>query len=300
MADDQPQPHGLKACPACQQAAYRRCATVRGTPIYQCTTCGLATWNWAAFDPATFYDASYWASPDVTKGYADYFALSQATHRTHQQRLRWLRRLYEREAATAPATSARLLDAGCGPGFFVQATNASGWQAAGVEVSQFAVGFARTQLGQNVWQGQVNDADLGEKTYDVVTLWDVIEHLPDPAAALHALAARLRPGGLLALSTGDVGSLVARLSGSRWHLFTLPEHLWFHTRASLRRLLQQAGLSVVDERYELCWYTLRYMVERGEAMLHSPRWLSRGLGPLGRLNLPLSLGDIVTITARRD
>ena len=286
--------HDDRECPACEQRSYCPLTMVRGTQIVQCTACGLATWNWQGFDPETFYDASYWRSHDPHKGYADYFALAAATQRTHTARLRWIRKAPS--VATRPI---RLLDAGCGPGFFVQAAARSGFTAAGVELSQAAVSHARDELGQNVWQGRVEPADLHDGPYDVVTLWDVIEHLPDPAASLAALSGVLNPGGLLAVSTGDVTSLTARLSGARWHLFTLPEHLWFHTPNSLRRLLRRAGLHPIDCRYEVCWYTVRYLAERLEAMFGSRGWISSRLGAIGRRVVPATLADVVTVLARK-
>lgn len=287
-------PVNLRPCPACEGQYYWPLLVARNTPIYRCRGCGLATWDWPAFDPPAFYDASYWRSTSVSKGYADYFALAAAQGRTHRQRLRWIRR-HLRCAARRP----RLLDAGCGPGFFVQAAVQAGFVAAGVEVSESAVQYARDELSQQVWQGHVRPADLRGGPYDVVTLWDVIEHLPDPAAALAAVARVLPLGGLLALSTGDLSSLAARLSGRHWHLFTLPEHLWFFTRDSLRRLLRRCGFEPVDWRCEVGWYTLRYLVERLEAMFAAPRSVSPRLGPLGRLPVPMTLADIVSVLAVR-
>ncbi len=300
---------------------------VRGTHIYRCLGCGLATWDWTAFDCAEFYDQSYWKSADVDKGYADYFALAEALASTNKMRLAWITRRLGRLIDRArprnneePRASARaalrssnackstrdyldrrpsLLDVGCGPGFFVQAAANAGFAAAGVEVSEFAVNFARERLGQNVWQGQARSSDLRSGPYDVVTLWDVLEHVADPRDTLAALAEVIPAGGLLALSTGDVSSLVARLSGARWHLFTLPEHLWFFTPGSLRRLLRRVGLEPVACRYEICWYPVRYLIERVAAMCGCRRVVSPRLGALGKLAVPVTLADIITILARK-
>ncbi len=288
-------------CPTCQTRAYVPYRTVRDTALYRCTTCGLATWDWSGFDFAAFYDASYWQSSDVTKGYADYFSLAGAMAATRRRRLRWIARTLDVAGDAAGANSARLklLDAGCGPGFFVQAAGSAGFAATGVEVSDFAVCFAREQLKQDVWLGQVRREDLRGGPYDVITLWDVIEHLPDPAESIRAIADNLRPGGLVAVSTGDLATLVARCSGSRWHLYNLPEHLWFFTAESLRTLLRRAGLEPVASRYEICWYPARYLVERLESSFGLRRGVSRWLGPLGRIAVPVTLGDIVTVLARR-
>ncbi len=322
---------GVHSCPVCQRCSYRPLHIVRGTPIVCCRGCGLATWAWPPFEPPEFYDASYWRSADIGKGYADYFALAEALRATNAARARLLRRLLAREAGrdadshrystrpshahaptragahpprfdhgvTASASPPRLLDIGCGPGYFLQAAVTAGFAARGVEASAFAARFAREQLGVDVWQGLARREDLGDDACDVVTMWDVIEHLPDPRASLSAAAAITRPGGLLALSTGDRSSLVARVSGRHWHLYNLPEHLWFFTAGGLRRLLQEVGFAPLHIAYEACWYPLRYLVERLEASLRAGRVFSHRLGYLGRAVMPVTLGDIVTIVARR-
>jgi hypothetical protein len=111
------------------------------------------------------------------------------------------------------------------------------------------------------------------------------------------LARLLTAGGRLALTTGDVGSLVARLSGSRWHLYTLPEHLFFYSRESLRRLLAQHGFGVESMRAEGSSYSLGYLAERlRKTLLRTPA--RRGGGwPGSGLRVPVNLFDIVTVHA---
>jgi SAM-dependent methyltransferase len=252
--------------------------------------------------PDKFYDEAYWRSPTVGKGYADYFSLAGALEHNHRRRLRWLRARLAASNSTSTTLDVRrprLLDVGCGPGFFVRAASIAGFAAAGVEISEYAVTFARERLGQNVSVGEARAGDLRDGPFDVVTMWDVIEHLPDPFAACEAVGDVLKPSGLLAISTGDIDSIAARLSGARWHLFNLPEHLWFFTADSLKRLLRRAGLAPFEQRREVCWYTLRYLVERLEAMFGGRRFVSRSLGPVGRLNMPVTLRDIVTVLARK-
>jgi len=167
-------------------------------------------------------------------------------------------------------------------------------------VSAFAARYGRERLGQDIVTGPIDAASLAEagKAFDLITLWDAIEHLPSPDEATRLLAGRLQPGGVLALSTGDIGSLAARVCGPHWHLFNLPEHLWFFTVPSLRRVLRRAGLAVVRVEREICWYTLQYLLNR---LLHS-----LGRAPVrfpaaacSRLAVPVSLFDIVTVYARK-
>jgi hypothetical protein len=109
----------------------------------------------------------------------------------------------------------------------------------------------------------------------------------------------LRPGGRLVLSTGDVGSLLARLCGARWHLYTIPEHLFFYSRESLRRLLQGHGFEVEELRAESSYYDLGYLVERLRKTLLRRPAAAAGRWPGARLPVPINLFDIVTARAVR-
>jgi SAM-dependent methyltransferase len=227
------------------------------------------------------------------KGYNDYFALAGALRKTNRKRVRRLRRLLP--------DATRLLDVGCGPGFFLTEAARGGLEVRGLEVSPFAAGYGRARHGLNIACGPIDAAHLPHRdtSFDLITLWDVIEHLPAPADALALLAERLSPGGVLALSTGDVASPVARLSGRRWHLYNLPEHLWFFNARSLGMLLERAGLVVERVEREVCWYTTRYLLDRLMYTLGRGPILPGRLRWLERLTVPFSLFDIVTLHARK-
>lgn len=282
-----------ECCVACGGLHIRTLHRIREFTIEQCTQCGLARTRGAHFDFAEFYDRDYFTDGAGRKGYNDYFSLAGALKRTNHARVRRLMHM---------APSARtLLDAGCGPGFFVQAAQACHLEAAGLEVSPFAAAYGRKELGLPITHGPLDAEHLDrlDARYDLVTLWDVIEHLPDPVEAVGLLAGKLAPGGVLALSTGDVRSLAARLCGRRWHLYNLPEHLWFFTDESLRILLNRAGLVVESVRREFCWYTARYLLDRLMYTLGREPIASSAARLLDRVTLPCSLGDILTVHARK-
>jgi 2-polyprenyl-3-methyl-5-hydroxy-6-metoxy-1,4-benzoquinol methylase len=85
-------------------------------------------------------------------------------------------------------------------------------------------------------------ARVGE--VDVITLFDVIEHLPQPRDTLALCSRYLKPGGIIVLTTGDFAALTARWAGAKWRLMTPPQHLWFFTGESLRRMAPPLGLSM--------------------------------------------------------
>ena len=262
--------------------------------------CLLGWWDWPAFDPSAFYDQGYFQGADDQKGYDDYAALAEGLRRTAHARLARIARCLRRSSRRCPPYG--LLELGCGTGVFLQAAREMGWEVHGVEVSTYASDQARSR-GLDVVTGAVESLDLPAATYDCIALWDVIEHLRDPAGVLRMAARALRPGGVLAMSTGDITSLCARVTGPRWHLFNLPEHLFFFSPASLRRLLAAAGCQVVTQTREWLWLPATYLCERLRKAHGLPAPLAGGLRraaqALSVRLLPATLLDVIGVYAVR-
>ena len=138
-----------------------------------------------------------------------------------------------------------------------------------------------------------------------MTCWDVVEHLADPRAALLRMAALLRPGGWLFLSTPDAGSLVARVMGRRWHYLDPVQHIAVFSRSSLRELLEQSGFEVVTVGALGHTYRIRYVLDRlcflhQRGALGAALRLARVLGrPLAGASVYLQVGDVMVVAARR-
>jgi SAM-dependent methyltransferase len=154
-----------------------------------------------------------------------------------------------------------LLDLGCWVGFLMAEARDRGWETRGVEPSEFASSFARERLGLDVQRAGLLDADLPERAFDAVVMGDLVEHLPDPGAALDRIAGLLRPGGVLYAAVPNAGSRVARRMGARWWS-VIPTHVQYFTRPSLFTLLRRRG-------FEPRWggtapkhFTVRYYLGR--------------------------------------
>lgn len=155
-----------------------------------------------------------------------------------------------------------LVDLGCWVGFLLDEARARGWDpVVGVEPSTFASDFARERLKLDVRTDDLMTAELPAGQHQAVVLGDVIEHLPDPGAALDRVRELLAPGGGAMLMLPDAGSRLARAMGTRWWS-VIPTHVHYFTRASLTRLL-------ADHRFELRHlgtapkaFTVRYYLER--------------------------------------
>lgn len=278
-----------RVCPACAAPPLQSFTLHNGAPLLCCPRCRLAWWPWPAFDPAAFYDQDYFQSAQAQKGYNDYASLEPGVRRTARSRLTRLRKLLG-----APG---RLFEIGCGTGLFLDEARAAGWEARGLEVSAYAADVARRR-GFDVAGVPAEEANLPAGGFDAVVMWDVIEHVRDPAGLLETAGRAVRPGGLLALSTGDITSLCARWSGAKWHLFNLPEHLFFFSPDSLRRLFARAGCPVVERRYEVNWVPMSYVVERLRKMFRRDVAVSAAPARNGWV-IPATLFDVLGVYGRR-
>lgn len=128
----------------------------------------------------------------------------------------------------------RLLDFGAGSGVFVRVCRDEGIDAVGVEQSEEAIARARDTLGVTLIDG------LPDERFDVITLWDVIEHLRDPVAVLAMLKPLLADGGALFMTTGNYENWRRIADGDRWGLYLFDHHFYF-TPASLAAVARQAG-----------------------------------------------------------
>lgn len=230
--------------------------------IMQCAGCTLRfLWPQPGSDEqTTLYSEQYFHSAEgLDQGYAEYVSQADNHRATFRDRLRLL---------PAPSGEARLLDVGAAAGFFVEQATAAGWRAEGIELSRWATEYAANVVGVPVREGTLRDAAFADRSFDAVTMWEVIEHLPDPRAELAEVRRILRPGGMLHFSTPDAGSMVAKLSGRRWLGWRkIPEHLFYFDLASLRRLLSDEGFEIVSHRYVSLTVTWEYALRRLGALL---------------------------------
>lgn len=134
----------------------------------------------------------------------------------------------------------RVLDVGCAIGLFLAAAQRDGWQSFGIEPSSHLGSYGREKFGLSIAEGVLNQLDFPQNYFDVVTLWDVTEHLLDPVAVYQLVNRVLRPGGLLLLRMPNWESLTRKLVGPAWDMF-VTDHFYYFTPAMLGKLLQQTG-----------------------------------------------------------
>lgn len=226
-----------RACPVCGSG---NAGTLFHKDGFEMRLCRGCTTVFVGADPATIDFTELYGKSYYTGGsdavFADYVG-QEALRRAHARRkLWWLRHLQPRWPG-----SGRLLDVGCAAGFFLAEAKAF-YDIQGVELSSWSSAYARDRLRLPVFTGTLQQAALPAASFDIVTLWDVIEHVPDPLPLLTEVARVLRPGGHVVVTTGDWGSAYAQARGVNWHLMAPPWHLTMFSRETLARAARSAGL----------------------------------------------------------
>jgi len=193
----------------------------------------------------------------------------------------------------------RLLDVGAYCGYFVDVAAQAGFRAEGTELSIWAVHQAR-ELGVTMHNETVGERAESGDHYDVLTMWDVVEHLEDPRAELEAAFRLLEPGGALHLSTIDAGSRLARVMGRRWP-WLMDMHLYYFDRRSITRLLDQVGFDVERIRPYTHVVSLDYLLSKVGAAVRSldPAAEAVRTAVPEHWRVPVNLGDNMHVVARR-
>jgi len=140
-----------------------------------------------------------------------------------------------------------LLDIGCGNGSFLKWLKNHGWQVKGVEVNKEAANLCR-QKGIEVFNGELLDASFANKTFDVVTLIQVLEHLPNPSATLREIHRVLKRKGLLIIGVPNFGCFDRRVFNSEWGPLEIPRHLYHFNYITLKKILERNGFQIEDLR----------------------------------------------------
>ena len=264
----------LLTCPVCDYPRCQRWRTLEDRffqvtseffVLYYCSSCGLRFQKESSIVDriADFYPSNYWWNPEsdpwgLEKRYREWVI--------RQDQLRFLLSVVPNE------TGCRLLDIGCGGGTFLKLAEEAGFQVQGLESSRQAGRVANGIIPGRVFVGNEQDLIKSGAKFQVLTLFHVLEHLPQPFRYLKQISKLLTNGGGLVVQVPNCNSLQARILGHRWYGFDCPRHINNFTSYGLMHLLGRCGYRIRRVRH----FSLR---DNGAALVSS---LVPGLDPMSQ------------------
>lgn len=269
-----------------------------GFTLAKCPTCGLIRTdlqdNYASF-VKHYYQKGYFTGDRSRMAYANYEDDKPYIVANMRKFLTFIREY---------KPTGTLLDVGCALGFSTQLARQYGFQAYGIDPSDYAVMRAKKLVGKTlIKKGKISDLRDKPKSYDVITMFDVFEHLADPGADLVTLNKMLKDDGIMIIATGDTGSLFARILGRRWTFYNPPQHLYFFNRDNLARLLRDRGFEPIFWTSIGKWLSLRYVLHLartgGESRFAEFLYRLVELFNIGRFPLYLPTRDNMVVIMRK-
>jgi len=220
------------------------CGNTRGTliitknnyDIVKCSNCGLVYVNHSFSEQQlkNFYKEDYYSSKfDFL--YKNYFAEKEIRINNFTKELSSLLKYTNR---------GKLLEIGCAAGFFLEVAKKY-FTVQGIELSEYSSGFAKNTMGLPVNTGDLFSANFRSGDFDVVVMWDVIEHLKDPKSTLIEINKILKTGGILALSTGNINANIPKNNLSEWKMLMPPWHLFYFSKETINKILKESGFEII-------------------------------------------------------
>jgi len=236
-----PGPTETVSCPLCGGLRSRTAAVKFGLRLARCRGCGLI------FANPRLRRAEVEKRYDSPEFLAEYLKAHRATPAGYDRAsLADRYRPYLDMIRGRLHPGAKLLDVGCGAGFFLKEAEAEGWAAEGTEISRSLAAYGREVVGVTVRLGTLEELNGPPGSRDIVTLFDVLEHVPEPQRTLEEVGRLLRPDGLVLISTPDYGSLSRLFLGKAWAVLSPAEHLSLFTEKTLRKLVEGSGLELLS------------------------------------------------------
>lgn len=197
-------------------------------------------------------------------------------------------------------TSGTMLDVGCFSGFFLELAKNAGWEGYGLEPSKWAKKISQKK-GIKILGGDIEKTKLKENFFDVITLWDVIEHISNPKVALKKIHTILKKDGIVAIGTPDIESLVAKILGSK-NPYIIRMHLIYFSPKTLRRILEEEGFKVIYQGTYGRTFPLSYILKLFKfkhSFFDSMKNKLSLIPFLSKIPITLNLGDSVMMIAKK-
>jgi SAM-dependent methyltransferase len=267
---------------------------VNGCRIMRCRACGM---QYADFDGSPqftkdFYTGDFFRGGHEKFGYADYVGDKGNNMRMAADRKKFVEQY---------VSGGTVLDVGCAAGFFLEGLGPK-WDRYGCEPCEEIATIAREKFGDRISCVPFEQYQP-EAQFDVITLWDSLEHVVDPNAVLAKAATLLKEDGFLFVGTPDAGSPAAWLLGRRWYYYVPPAHLFFFSRRTLPLMLNKHGFAVLRLKFTSTYVSLaevlinlsyvigaKWPVRLAERVPAGSRW---------NVNFPYKVFDEMGVCARK-
>lgn len=196
----------------------------------------------------------------------------------------------------------KLLDIGCSLGVFLSLAKKDGWEIFGIEPSGWCVEQCKKLFNIDIQQGTNRDLAKFNRKFDVITMWDVLEHVDNPLETLINCRDALKDGGILAFSTLDIGSLYAKFFGKKWP-WLLKMHIYYFDRKTIKKYLEKVGLKLLElntYKHTISINYLLYKLKKINLFLHHLIRLFKKIIFFNKnIYITFDMGDFVEVYAKK-
>lgn len=265
-------------CPICSQNKWSE--YLKG--LVKCHGCGFirAQDKYFKVDPIKFYGQNYF-----TSGYGDYTKEQVALEKNFEDRINRIRKYKD---------TGKLLEIGCAHGYFLK--NAQKYyQCFGIDLNPKVTEITKKNTNAKISTGDFLSQKYPKDYFDIVCMFDTIEHLKYPEKYLKKVNEILKPDGIVVIETGDISSLIAKIQKNSWRLIMLPDHLQYFSKASLVQLLTNSGFKVRNISMVGFYRTLRQIIYR----LTGSRKLLDSSKTILSKSIPINTFDLVFVIAQK-
>lgn len=283
-----------KNCNLCGSNNSSDLFTKNSYPIVRCHECGL---TYAISDGNTYlqdyYNEGYFKGEKTKYGYLDYY--NEGEYIIYNFKRYW-------KKIEEYIDGGRVLDVGCATGLFLECAGRN-WQRYGLDISEYASKIAQDSIGPTIETGQLLEAPWQNESFDLITMWDMLDHLPNPIENLFKCYQLLKKQGILILNVGDISALFAKMCGKRWYIMIPPTHLYFFNKRTITAMLNKAGFDILKiERpgklvpLKLCFFRLSYIFDNAIINAFS-KYILRSR--LGNIKIYYNFYDVMTVCSRK-
>jgi 2-polyprenyl-3-methyl-5-hydroxy-6-metoxy-1,4-benzoquinol methylase len=223
--------------------------SLRGFDFFDCINCTLRFVS-PRFLAKDIYENDYFQGASHGFGFTNYEKDKIASQGYLMKFLDWIRNNFK-------SSNLYLIDVGAANGYFVKLANEQGFKAFGIEISSSAVEWA-AKLGRPVAQGTLETLE-DNRIYDVITVLDVLEHIPEPLIFLKIARSKIADNGILLINVPNLGSFFSKVCGKKWHAYLPPEHWIYFNKKSITKMLEMAGFEIIFSKSISKSFTIGYL-----------------------------------------